>query len=265
MSQHEAVNTFLQEITPVVLTYNEAPNIDRVLNKLRWAKRVLVVDSGSDDGTIDILRRHENVVALHRTFDSHSSQWNFAVGHPQINTEWVLALDSDYVLTDALVEELSRTAPTLSCSGYTTHFKYCVYGKPLHGTLYPPSTTLFRRERGRYVQDGHTQRLELKGTVEELQSYILHDDRKPLSRWLWAQERYAALEVRHLLATPSRELSLQDRLRSLMVITPWLVPLYCLTVGRGLLDGWHGIFYALQRGIAESVLALKLLEARLTK
>ena len=48
----------LQEITPVLLTYNEAPNLARTLSMLGWAKDVVVVDSGSDDETLAIARRH---------------------------------------------------------------------------------------------------------------------------------------------------------------------------------------------------------------
>lgn len=47
-----------------------------------------------------------------------------------------------------------------------------------------------------------------------------------------------------------------------MVVTPWLVPIYCLTVGKGFKDGWHGLYYAVQRGMAEAVLSLKLMEKK---
>ena len=106
-------------------------------------------------------------------------------------------------------------------------------------------------------------RAQVKGVVGELHNRMLHDDRKPLSRWLASQAKYAEQEAELLLSTPTSELRIQDRLRRMIVITPWLVPLYCLTVGRGVLDGWAGIFYALQRGVAEAVLALKLIETRL--
>ena len=59
------------------------------------------------------------------------------------------------------------------------------------------------------------------------------------------------------------ELRWQDRLRKLMFITPWLVPLHCLTIGKGYMDGWHGLYYAVQRGVAEAVLSLKLMERKL--
>ena len=256
---------FLDRVTPIVLTYNEAPNIARVLDTLSWAGEVVVVDSGSDDGTLDLLRGYGNVRCLHRPFDTHADQWNFALHETGIGTEWVLALDADYVATDALVSELAALAPETGVGGYRARFRYCVAGIPLRGSVYPPVTVLYRREAARYVQDGHTQRVQVAGAVHSLRHPMLHDDRKPLSRWLWAQDRYASLEAAVLLATPWRALRTQDRLRRLLVITPWLVPLYCLTVGRGALDGWPGLHYALQRGVAEAVLALKLIETRIAR
>ncbi len=255
----------LELVTPVILTFNEAPNIARTLSKLQWAKEVLVVDSGSTDATLEILATFGNVRCVQRPFDSHANQWNFAIKETGITTEWVLALDADYLLSDALVAEMGALKPTPDVAGYETAFLYCIFGKPLRGTLYPPVTTLYRHAIGTYVQDGHTQRLKLAGTVQRLGSRISHDDRKPLSRWLASQAKYADQEAALLLSKPASALRIQDKLRRLMVITPLLVPLYCLTVGRGALDGWAGIYYALQRGVAETVLTLKLLELRLAK
>ncbi len=230
---------------------------------LTWAAEVLVVDSGSDDGTLDLLNAFPNVRVVHRRFDTHAQQWNFAVTQTGVKTPWILALDADYVLTPGLIAELSQLRPEAGLDGYQTRFRYCVFGKPLRGTLYPPVTTLFRAAMGKYVQDGHTQRLQLSALPVPLQEVIHHDDRKPLSRWLWAQDRYASLEVALLSSKPNSQLRLQDKLRKWMIVTPWLVPLHSLTIGKGALDGWPGIYYALQRAVAESILSLRLLERRL--
>ena len=92
------------KITPLILTFNEAPNIERTLAKLAWADDVVVVDSGSTDGTREILARHPNVRVFVRTFTTHAEQWNFGLVQTGIQTDWVLALDADYVLSAALVE-----------------------------------------------------------------------------------------------------------------------------------------------------------------
>ena len=94
-------------------------------------------------------------------------------------------------------------------------------------------------------------------------SYIDHDDRKSLSQWLQAQDRYAVLEVTKLLASDPSRLRFQDRLRRKIVLAPLLVFFYTL-LGKGLvLDGWPGWCYVLQRTLAEIILSLRLVESRL--
>lgn len=257
--------TFGGKVTALILTYNEAPNIERVLQRLDWVSGIVVVDSGSDDGTLQILARNPRVRCVHRAFDDHARQANFGLQSAGIDSEWVLALDADFVLSDALAAEMAALDPPADVNGYVTRFTYCVEGRPLRGTLYPDLVTLFRREAGRYVQNGHAHRLRLSGRSVPLQGRMLHDDRKPLARWLWSQNLYAGMEVQKLLGGGGVPLRLQDRLRRLLIVTPWLVPLYCLTIGRGLLDGLPGLHYALQRGVAEGIIAMKLIEARLGK
>jgi glycosyltransferase involved in cell wall biosynthesis len=253
----------LDAITPVILTLNEAPNLERTLAALGWARDIVVVDSGSDDVTLDIARRHANVRTFTRAFDTHAAQWNYAIGSTGIASDWILALDADYVLTPELVEEMRGLVPPDTVAGYRTRFVYCVGGRPLRASVYPPVLTLFRRGRGAYGQDGHTQRLELDGAEARLAHPIRHDDRKPLARWLASQARYMKLEARKLAAAPSGSLDLPDRLRKAIVIAPGAVLVYLLLV-RGLaLDGRAGLYYALQRATAEALLALHLLEQRL--
>jgi len=251
------------EITPLILTFNEAPNIRRTLEKLSWAKEILVVDSFSADETLEMVRSFPNTRIVQRAFDAHAAQWNH--GLEQCGSEWVLALDADYVLSADLVDELRRFEPHSGIAAYFARFRYCVYGRPLRGTLYPPRAVLFRRDQCRYDQDGHTQRLRVDGRTGWLSGFIDHDDRKPLSHWLWAQDRYAALEVEKLLQSTATELPIQDRLRRLIFLSPGLVFLYAL-LGKGLIfDGWPGWYYAFQRTLAEIILSLRLLEEKLKR
>jgi len=249
----------LERITPVVLTYNEAPNLARCLEPLAWAREVLVVDSFSTDETLAIAARYPNVRLLQRSFDSHAQQWSFAVNHPSVRTPWVLALDADYVLDDGLVEELSGLQPGPEVAGYRARFVYCVDGVALRGSLYPPVTVLFRPDRARYAQDGHTQRLEAHGEVRALEAPIRHDDRKPFAHWLRSQRRYARLEAAKLRASRLAELSWPDRVRRVPFASVPLAVGYCLVRKGCALDGRAGLFYTTQRGIAEALLGLELL------
>ena len=250
----------LNTITPLVLVYNEAPNIDRTLQKLIWASRIVVIDSNcSTDGTLDILKKYPQVEVFQRSFDTHANQWNY--GLEQVNTPWTLSLDADYVLSDDLIAELKVLSPESSYDGYFIRFKYCVFGTPLSGTLLPPRQVLHRPQKSRYIDDGHTQVLAVDGSSGQLTSYIYHDDRKPLSRWLWAQDRYMVLEVKKLLDTPNSELSVGDRIRKAKVLAPFVVLFYCLILKRGIFDGWPGWYYAFQRMLAETLLSIRLVES----
>jgi len=250
----------LERITPLLLTYNEEPNIERTLSQLAWAREIVVVDSFSTDATLEICRRFPKVRVIQRPFASHAQQWNFGLRDGGILTEWVLALDADYVLSDGFVAELSQLAPEGAVAGYRAGFRYCVWGKPLRGTLYPPVTVLYRVGRARYIQDGHTQRVQVEGPVLPLKEIICHDDRKSISHWLRGQDKYMQLEVEHILRTPWKDLANSDRLRRSIVIAPFVVFLYCLLVKGGVLDGRAGLYYALQRMLTEALLALRLLE-----
>jgi glycosyltransferase involved in cell wall biosynthesis len=216
-----AAPTALAAVTPLILTLNEAENIERTLAALSWAATIVVVDSGSTDGTLAILARYPAVTVVHRAFDNHTAQWNY--GLDQIGTEWVLTLDADYVLTEEFAREMAQRVDGARADGYFAPFTYCIDGHPLRGTLYPPRLALFRAARGRYEADGHTQRLRLDGHSESMTARIRHDDRKPLSRWIEAQHRYALLEVEKLRAASIASLSFGDRMRRTSAATPFLV------------------------------------------
>src|SRR5215211_8720986 len=98
----------LDQITPLILTYNEAPNIARVLESLRWAGEVVVVDSFSTDQTTAIAASFPNVRVVQRVFDCHRNQWEFGLRETRIETEWVLALDADYIVTNDLKNEIQE-------------------------------------------------------------------------------------------------------------------------------------------------------------
>jgi hypothetical protein len=110
------------------------------------------------------------------------------------------------------------------------------------------------------VQDGHTQRIVLPEKVVLLNSPILHDDQKPLSAWLQAQDRYMALEAEVIRHASWIDLRWADRIRKIIVAAPVCAFFYCFFLRQGIFDGWRGFYYALQRTLAEIILSLKLLE-----
>ena len=252
--------SLLDEVTVLVLTFNEAPNIGRTLDKLRRAPRVLIVDSFSTDETIDIANGFPNVEVVQRRFDSFAGQCNF--GLSQIHSAWVLSLDADYILSNELLDEMANLRDSGPVRGYNARFRYCIWGKPLRGSLYPARTILYRKRGARYIDDGHGHRVVVNGETKMLSGWVDHDDRKSLDRWLCEQRRYAIAETQKLLETPANELNFADRVRQWIVPAPFLVFFYTLFVKGLILDGWPGWYYVFQRTLAEILLSLRLIETR---
>ena len=247
----------LEEITPVILTYNEVPNIERTLNQLSWAKEVVIVDSFSSDKTPEIVNKYDNVKLYERKFDTMASQWNY--GLSLANTKWVLSLDADYFVTDKLLRAI-ESQKNDNIDGYYISFRFCVFDKPLLGSLLPPRLALFRKECSSYFDDGHTQMLKCDGKIGELSAPLLHDDRKSLSRWLDNQKGYINLEAEKLLNVNPDKLGLPDKIRRTKWLAPPIVFLYALFAKGAIFSGWRGVFYAYQRMFVESLLAIRLLE-----
>ena len=280
----------MNSLSVLILTLNEEANIGRTIQALPEVEEVLVVDSGSSDRTLSIAAdSSKNLRVVTRAFDSHTAQWNF--GLDQVKTEWVLTLDADYELSKELRAEIMALHPSGDVSGYFADFVYRIYGHSLRASSYPPRVVLFRTSHGRYVDDGHTQTLWIYSASRELRppsasagtktlsGKIYHDDRKSLSDWLQAQDRYAILEARHLLEigksgksesgrnagegaarlSNAPSLSVQDRLR-LKIFFAAPAMFFYLFFWRGLiLDGWPGWFYVAQRTLAELLLSVRLL------
>ena len=248
-------------LTALVLTYNEEPNIQRCLARLEWIHEILVVDSGSTDGTIAIAKTFPNVRILHRVFDNHTNQWNY--GLQNCKTDWVLSLDADYILSEAITEELIDWKPSSLDVALYARFSYFIFGRPLRASLYPPRALLFNRKACGYIPDGHTQLLKIEGPVGHLRGDVIHDDRKPLNRWFSEQMRYAQQEAAKLNSTPTWQLPFVDRLRLSLLFTPIFVFLYTYFLRGLILDGKAGLYYALQRSLAELLLSISLLDAKL--
>ena len=249
----------LDKITPVILTFNEQANIVRTLSALEWANQIVVVDSFSSDTTESLCKQFSNVRFVQRTFDQHAKQWNFAL-ECATESEWILALDADHVLTKELVRELELLKPKRNLNGYWVTFNYKISGKILGHSLYPPLVSLFRRESAHYIQDGHTQRVQIQGCLSHLHSKIIHDDRKSARRWMHSQWNYARQEAEKLSQQSWSDLTMPDKLRK-SGVAPVLILPYAL-IAKGLIfSGWAGLVYSSQRLVAEFALQL----ARLNK
>jgi glycosyltransferase involved in cell wall biosynthesis len=247
------------DITPLILSYNEEPNIERTLNALRWAKRVVVLDSGSNDKTEQIARGFDNVVWRTRAFDNHQRQWEYGIHETGIETEYVLSLDADYEVPARFVEELAQEFMQGGWAGGLVSFTYSFYGHPLSGSVYPAQFRVFKRSAVEVAQLGHTQVFSVNGPTYNFRTRLIHDDRKPLERWVSSQLAYQVLNEEILANGGTRW---RDHLRRFAIMPPVMALLAYLRAG-GPFRGAAAARYAYERAVCESLLAIRVLNARL--
>jgi glycosyltransferase involved in cell wall biosynthesis len=247
-----------REVTPLVLTHDESPNIRRALDSLRWADRVVVLDSGSKDDTIAIARSYPNVEVFTRPFDSFKGQTDFGLTSAGIDTDHVLALDADMAVPGALVDEIEERYLPGGFAGALVPFEYRIFGRALMGSLLGPQLRLFRRAAVRVVQDGHGHKFAVDGAVYTARAPLAHDDRKSLERWVSSQLGYSRVE-RERLARPSASRGLRDRIRR-SGLSPLAAGALAYARAGGPLRGGAALRYAYERVVFECLLAMRLIE-----
>lgn len=255
----------LSDITPVILTLNEAANLERSLERISWAKDIVIVDSGSSDETLKIARNYPQVRLFERDFDTHVNQWRYALHDTKITTPWILRLDADFIISEALIEELSHLQPDARVAAFDIGFDYAIHGHKLRGSLYPARPVLLRLGQANVYDRGHTEAWEFDGEIRDLKAKITHDDRKRSDRWLTSQVRYMILEADRLTENNIEEIRLSDRLRRVPLLMPVVSFFYCLFIKGLIWNGRFGLNYAVQRLVAESILSFILLDASCRK
>lgn len=243
-------------VTPVILTFNEACNIGNTLATLNWAGRVVVLDSGSRDGTEQVARSFGNVEWFVRKFDNHRAQWEYAIHKTSIRTDYVLALDADMRSTDEFKREVDSFVKDGSFDGACIPFEYRVLGTPLAGSIYPAQTRLFRKQKVRILQPGHSQTFEVDGDVRGFRARLIHEDLKPLNRWLNNQINYAALEASRITSAPRS--TPKDWLR-VAGLGPFIVGTWAYIKAGGPFRPGASKAYAYERLIFEAILARMLM------
>jgi len=248
----------LADVTPVLLTFNEEANLQRALNGLSWAASIVIVDSGSTDGSEAIARAYPSVRWVVRPFDTHARQWTFAIHETGIETPYVLALDADYAVTPAFTEELGR-ALNADVAGGVAGFDYQIDGSSLSGSVYPAKLVVFKRDAVRISQPGHSQEFAVDGPVYQFHARLVHDDRKPLERFVASQMQYSRLELARLQRNPRDRW--QDRVRASGWM-PIVAGIGAYIRSGGPFRGRASLRYAYERAIFECLLALRVLSTR---
>jgi glycosyltransferase involved in cell wall biosynthesis len=269
----------------IILTRNEERNIRKALaSVIDWAEEVFVLDSHSEDRTVEFAKAM-GVHVAHRRFDNMAAQKNWALDNLPLRTEWVFFLDADESVPQALRTEIAEViGPTGGrWDGFFVGMKQLFMGSTIaHGAWFPNfRLLLFKHRLGRYEARLTHEHLILRGKAGRLRNLLINEDRKGVHQYFERHNVYSTLEAleayRYLAANQAegmlrakffgegpepRRRALKQWAYRYLPFRPLFKFLWSYGLKRGFLDGRVGFRYCLLQSFYEYQVSLKLIELR---
>ena len=277
----------MTDTTVIILTKNEETDIERCIRSVEgWVKRIVIVDSGSTDRTVEIAERLGVEIVRHEPFVDYGRQFNWAIDNLRIKTTWVFRLDADEVITPELRKELEKELEhhaTDDVSGFMMRYKVEFMGRYLmHGGFYPfQKITIFKYGKGRFEERAMGEHIVLsEGRCVYLKNDAIHHTLKTLDLYINKHNWYATREVQdyfdvrsgrenaQLDGQPEKAKKLRDGLyyRLPMFLRAKLFFWYRYYLRLGFLDGTPGYIFAfLQAYWYRTLVDAKIYERNLNK
>jgi glycosyltransferase involved in cell wall biosynthesis len=194
----------MQPLSVAIIARDEAARIAACLESIRaLADDIVVLDSGSADGTQDLCRKFGARV-VETDWPGYGAQKNRAL--EAAAHDWVLCLDADERVSAELSASIRRALASPQAAGF--RFRRCnrFLGRALrHGEGYPDwSLRLVDRRHGRWSQDAVHERIEVDGPVDGLDGDLNHDSAESLASYVAKQNRYSSLAAEHAFSCGDR-------------------------------------------------------------
>lgn len=225
-------------ISVTLITLNEEEGIARALKSVQWAEDIVVVDSGSTDGTVAIAKSHGARV-IHNPWPGYGQQKNFA--QKQAKYDWVLNIDGDEMVPEELAHEIQSVLAEVQSgkrqsSGFRFPRKNFYLGRWIvHGGWYPNYLVrLADRRKAKWSEPHVHEKLEVKGSVETLNQSLHNYSFSSIQDQIHTNLRFSRLG--------SEELRRKGRDASLlkMIFKPMGKFIETYFIKRGFLDGLPG-------------------------
>lgn len=223
-------------LSVAIITRNAAAHLERCLASVAFAEEIVVVDSGSTDGTPELAARHGARV-VRKEWLGFGAQKQFAID--AASHDWVLSVDADECLSPELRESIVAELKAPRGFAYAMPRRNRFLGRWLkHGEGYPDwNVRLLHRGHARWGSESVHEKIVTRSPVLRLRGDLLHDSAETLEKYLDKQNRYTSLQAESMRAAGRRANVLQ------LVFSPSLrfIKFYLLRLG--FLDGVPGLVH----------------------
>lgn len=194
----------MQEISVIILTYNEELHIERCIKNIsQLTNQIFLVDSYSTDKTISLAKSMDAQVYQNKWENNYAKQFNWALANIPIQTKWVLRLDADEYLLPELIEEIKQKLDKLpeNVTGLVFKRRHIFLGKWIKRGTYPVKLLrLFQYQKGNCEQRWMDEHIQLdEGTSIEFEHDFVDHNLNNISWWTQKHNGYAIREAIDLL------------------------------------------------------------------
>ena len=191
----------MHKLSIVIITYNEESRIRPTLESIKWCDEIVIVDSCSTDKTVDICKEYPNCKVYSQPFLGYGLQKNMAV--EKASNDWVLSLDADEVVTDALRKEIQTilSEPVIQSSGFylpitmvfmNKVFRYGAEYKCMH-------LRFFNKSKGNFDTQNLHEAVQIKGATTKLRNEVLHYSYVDIHHYLQKMNDYTTIYANEAL------------------------------------------------------------------
>lgn len=244
-------------VSVVIVTKNEEKNIGDALEGVKDFEDIVVVDSFSEDRTVEICRKYTTKVFQHE-WQGYAKQKQMAVDYAE--RDWVLILDADERVTPELKEEIIEVLCRPDCNGFYIPRKNFFLGKWIRHSGWWPDYTLrlFRKDVSYVEQREVHEKVIVRGAVGYLKNPLEHYTYRTISDYIKKMESYSTLSAQEILIKNPRPSSTFLALK--MIISPAFTFLKMFFLKQGFRDGMHGLMLGVFYGFYAFLKYAKALE-----
>jgi glycosyltransferase involved in cell wall biosynthesis len=278
----------LSKLSILIPVKNEEQNLPACLESVKWADEIFVVDSQSEDKTVEIAKTYTDKIYQFDYQGGWPKKKNWSLENLPFQNEWVLILDADERVTDALRDEIAKAVSNEAIDGYQLRWEFYFLGREMkhcwnHGWM----LRLFRHRLGRYENLGmtneagwdnevHENVVVESGRVGKLRHPLIHETRKDLSFWIAKQNQFsdwnATLRVKNSRIYDkysfkdvfSRDKNVARKAqKKIFLKLPFKAPFiffYLFFWKRGFLDGKAGFYFCVLRAMHEFITNVKVFD-----
>lgn len=250
-------------VTALVLMKDEAVNIARCLGALGWCDQVLCIDSGSNDGTVQIALAHGAEV-IETTWRGFGAQRDWALRHEAVRNEWIYFVDADEWVSGALATEIASVVAAPQHDVYVQQFRLIFLGKWISRAGWYGNSWIARlakKSEASFVVAGFGERmLPVSGSVGRLANDIVDEDLKGLGAWILKHAKYvrlaAAQRLGHRLTVrpstmPRARWIMKHKLFPVVPCKPLALWVYMYVLRGGFLLGHQGFVFCTMHAFFE--------------